>query len=302
MSKIKSTIYNIAREKVKNYLTNNLGKVVEEEDKLVCYVEVNKIKKDHRDYHAMCYGVGEKDEKLVKLYKLNKPIYYIFDNIDLFTRQIRIGGYNHANIIIKNCNFNLGGSIDTDGECVIDNSSIRGFHYFSIHANDLTIKNDANIENTFDHGYILLKAINNLQITDTTLGAKEKNTKFMLDSDHRLDIKNSKVFGKLIECNAPVVTADDETTLNATGRVIVDTEYFNHIRVLAPTVLLADKEYQTDNKEVTLKQFNDPLSIKRLELINVLSNIRDKCIEINSRKLASYEQELSSESIKQIVR
>lgn len=38
--------YQRKRERVKRNLTRNLGKVIEEEDRLVCYVDKNKIEKD----------------------------------------------------------------------------------------------------------------------------------------------------------------------------------------------------------------------------------------------------------------
>lgn len=42
---IKEKIYQILRNYYKNYLTNNLGKVVETDDKLICYVKKKKVSK-----------------------------------------------------------------------------------------------------------------------------------------------------------------------------------------------------------------------------------------------------------------
>ena len=42
MNKIKKCVYNLAREYVKKQLTGNLGKVVEKEDRLICYVNKTK--------------------------------------------------------------------------------------------------------------------------------------------------------------------------------------------------------------------------------------------------------------------
>ena len=45
----KILLTNIVRNFYKGYLVGNLGKVVEEEDKLICYVDKNKIKEENYD-------------------------------------------------------------------------------------------------------------------------------------------------------------------------------------------------------------------------------------------------------------
>ena len=66
MDKIKQKMY-------LNCLKNNLGKVKENEDKIICYGEPEKIKKyeDKRWYHFV-FNVN----------KLNKPLHIIFDGIE----------------------------------------------------------------------------------------------------------------------------------------------------------------------------------------------------------------------------
>ena len=45
MTSFKKILYNITRIYTKNYLINNLGKVIEEDKKIICYVKKSKIKK-----------------------------------------------------------------------------------------------------------------------------------------------------------------------------------------------------------------------------------------------------------------
>ena len=45
MTTFKKIIYQITRIYTKNYLINNLGKVIEEAKKIICYVKKSKIKK-----------------------------------------------------------------------------------------------------------------------------------------------------------------------------------------------------------------------------------------------------------------
>ena len=43
MNRIKKALYDLARNDAKKYLTNNLGIVVEEDDRLICYVEKSRV-------------------------------------------------------------------------------------------------------------------------------------------------------------------------------------------------------------------------------------------------------------------
>ena len=55
---ITEIIYDMKRENTKRKLTSNLGRVVEEEDKLICYVNKRNLKKEQGKY--------ETAEKVVK--------------------------------------------------------------------------------------------------------------------------------------------------------------------------------------------------------------------------------------------
>lgn len=107
MNNIKSFIYKLARKSVMNRFTRNLGKVVEENDKLVCYVSKNKCWKDGSfTYTIPCSEISSSVEKeLANSYGLNKPIYYVIEGIDFGKHQVHVFGYDNAKVIIRNCNF-----------------------------------------------------------------------------------------------------------------------------------------------------------------------------------------------------
>lgn len=79
----KILLTNIVRNFLKGYLVGNLGKVVEEEDKLICYVDKNKIKEEKYNYTIYCYGINDKDNELAKIYNLDKPVHYVIEGITL---------------------------------------------------------------------------------------------------------------------------------------------------------------------------------------------------------------------------
>ena len=45
MNKFKRILYDVTRPYAKNYLTGNLGKVVEDDEKITCYVKKVKLKR-----------------------------------------------------------------------------------------------------------------------------------------------------------------------------------------------------------------------------------------------------------------
>ena len=64
MNIFKKALYNIARPYAMKYLTGNLGKVVEDDEKITCYVKRIKVKDYH--YTIACFGIGENQEKFAK--------------------------------------------------------------------------------------------------------------------------------------------------------------------------------------------------------------------------------------------
>ena len=174
IKKIKLGIFNILRHYVKSYVTGNLGKVVEKDDYLVCYVKKGKIKNHKFHNYITCPGIKEKDKELAKVYNLYKKVYYIFEDLEFNNNDITIFGYGeNSEIIIKNCKFNYGLSIKTLGNCTVDNCFIASFCNLNLHAKNLILKN-MNINNTLKYaGFDLqvgFSAEQNLSIENCNIG------------------------------------------------------------------------------------------------------------------------------------
>lgn len=95
MNTFKKALYNITRPSAMKYLTGNLGKVVEDDEKITCYVKRSKVKKKDYHYTIACFGIGENQEKVAKAYNLNKPICYVIDGLKF--KNIK---YIYSDIII----------------------------------------------------------------------------------------------------------------------------------------------------------------------------------------------------------
>ena len=91
-------------------LTGGIGKVEVFDNKIVCYVKQNLLdkvaKSEKRGYKIILNDIDsflEDDRKLMYVFDLDKPLYYVFDNI-IFEDGLQFNsGYVH--VIFKNCTF-----------------------------------------------------------------------------------------------------------------------------------------------------------------------------------------------------
>ena len=109
---MKKKIYNIIRNYLKKQFTGNLGKVVEKDDALYCYVDKKKCRRRRFFLDIMCLGIKRCDKELAKRYNFDKKVYYIeLDNntSNLFDR-IFAGCVNLQSIDLKNTKIKTIGS------------------------------------------------------------------------------------------------------------------------------------------------------------------------------------------------
>ena len=178
----KILLTNIVRNFYKGYLVGNLGKVVEEEDKLICYVDKNKIKEEKYSYTIYCYGITGKDKELAKRYNLDKPVHYIIEGITLKDKKVYIYNFHNddCNITIKNCDFDWGCSIAANCDCTIDSTHIREFHLLMIDTKNLTIKNmDLTNELAIAGANLSIRlgATENINLINSNIGKEKERTK-----------------------------------------------------------------------------------------------------------------------------
>jgi len=304
MNKFKKTLYNVTRTCVKKYLTGYLGKVVEDDEKITCYVKKDKIKKKDYLYTIPCFGIGEQYEKIATAYKLNKPICYVIDDIELEKHKVYIFGYNDCEVIIKNCNFGLDSHIHVNGKCTLDNTNITTFSCLSIIANDLIIKNmnSDQIRVISSESNIYFDANNKIEVIDSNIGSQNKDIKVSFTATKELNVVNSNIFGKEVKCKSSTINVDEKSSLIATDKVNLRTDNFNAINIKAPAIVLNGEEITNEKKSVVFKKITEPLALKRFELVNLLKKVKTQCENINSKKVLEYEEQLSVQSISKVIK
>lgn len=306
MNKLKKALYNITRPYARMCLTYDLGKVVEDDEKITCYIKKSKIIKKDRNCIISCFGIGEneKRKKFAKAFNLDKRICYVIDGIDLRKYQVYIFGHDNCEIIIRNCNLGLGSSIWVDGKCTLDNTNIITLSSLSISAKDLVIKNmnKDQIKSFVSSSSICFDADNRIDVIDSNIGNQNEDVTISLASTNELNIINSKIAGKIVNCKSSTINTDEKSSLTATDRINLQTDELSKIKMETPTVVLNGKEMINKNKKVVLEKVTEPLELKRIELINLLKKIKNKCEIINSKRVLQYQEELGIQPISKVLK
>ena len=290
--KIKQIISKIKRNLYLKYITGNIGKTIEQDNKIICYVNKKKlIKKNKKEallYHYPLRNIN------------NEKICYILENIKLDNIPLSIIISQDNELIIKNCELNVEFINIDEGKCTIDNSKINGFYKTTIiYSKDLIIKNMNN--NSFKllgGDKLKLNAYNNLTIINSNLSQNnEPYLNIQITSNNKLNIINSKIKGKIITINTPILNMDNKSVLKSTNITKIYSEDFNSINITSPTILLNGELVKKNQETIILKKVKSTLEEKRLELINYLKLIKNEINSNNKIKLNNYKTELENKPL-----
>lgn len=290
---IKDKIYEIKRNKVKEELTNHLGEVVENSDKLICYVKRSILKSKEFNETLLCYGINQSNIKLADAYNLNKPIWYIFDGIERHNQMLHIDGCYNSTILISNSNLaNVFLDISTDGKLKINNSTLMGNLYFSLDAKDLEI-NRCIIKYMYNKDAIYnIYGENSINIKDSEVGNSKVNLDF---GTPNLILSGNTIVGKTIDISeVRNLICDDNTMITAKENIWIEAESINQIDAMAPSITVNGKEYES---RFVRNKYKEEIDQKRCELLDVLAKIRDKYTDKYSTMLKKHQDSLYSKPL-----
>ena len=264
-----------------NTITNNIGKIVETKDKIYCIVNKNKIKSTSFITDIYCEGYNPRNKEIREKYNINKPICYVFRNIN-FNKEVRIFGYDSVDIYIENCKFKYNNYISTKGDCALVNSVMEPTLSNTILSNNLVVGN-SNI-NAFNK--IILGAIDNLVINNSKITGYDMlsyNPCVCISSNKKtISIDNSNISSKNINISAPNILFSKSSLVKGKNSISITSD--NIDRILCDTKSLIFNGKTIASGKITLNKEELELLQKRQELLSNLTNINDDVKEKISNK------------------
>lgn len=134
--KFKGMAYEFGRKNYLRKVVSDVGRIVEKEDKVECYASQNIVDMNYKNsgsYKLTLHGLNSSSRKVkenIEYYKLNKEVYYIFNNI-YFDRTIKIDASNGTKVHFNNCSFNKGIIIVNGDKIVLENNNYNdGFNNY----------------------------------------------------------------------------------------------------------------------------------------------------------------------------
>lgn len=316
-------IYKISR---KNYLKGtieNIGNIIEEDDKITCYVTKDLLKRNCKGhfYELHCAGMNtvyEKSKELIDYYKLDKPVYYIFDGIT-FEHSVSLTA-NFSQIIFRNCTFTNGLKLLWGNEITLENNKYINWANFSEHDREflygnidkLTIIND-NFINSYE-----LKNIGDKSELGINIKADEihiRNSNICAENNGQINIRAKKTIIYESTIAGPEIYIDSDSIifgkslLKADNGIIIENKncdcdievgFYNNE---APYVVYNGVEMTNDNNEsLTVNDSQVELQEKRQMLLQTLENIKNECNKITTNQIEKVTENLKQTPIGKVLK
>lgn len=265
---------------LKKKITNNLGKVIEENDKLICYVNRKKCKSNKKEYNIIC--INRLDRDIIDKYGLDKDIYYVFDDLD-FNKKVNIIGDEKSHISINNSKFDYGLSIYTDGRCSLDRTFIRAYNLFVVHAYDLEIKdmNICNVMSALNYNLIVnLEVDKKLDVINSSIGQLKTNTKIMISSE-KFSALNSKISADNVLIDSNNILFDNSVIIGNREVELINNK-FKNVDVKSSNIIYNKNKINKSSEIVSLSDMLDLSVVKKVELIDFLKKVKQECNTCNN--------------------
>lgn len=300
LNKIEELKCKRTRAKFLKQVISNIGTIEEKEDCIICYVKQELLEKNGKRvfYELHCNGMNtiyDKSRELVDYFKLNKPVYYIFDGIN-FDTVVNISSL-FANIIFKNCTFNIGIRCLFANSITFKNNKYNCWTEFKDYGNaflygkinNLRIEHEQFINNpefhNFDNNFGINVETNKISIVCSNIQA---------GNNGQINVKANETVLQYSKMIAPEIYLDSDSIffgkslLKAENGIIIENKncecntevgFYN---VDSPYTVYNGAEITTDYDDK-----NKELKENRLKLVKTLKNVINKCNQSTLVKSAS---------------
>ena len=317
-NKAKKKIYNEARKAYLMKSICNIGRIVETDDKIICYVEqeaLDKYKEKRPIYDLSLRGmnvVTDGIRETTEAFGLDKDVEYIFDGIK-FENGLKFTS-TWCNVVFKNCTFEKSIYITWGNEITFENNKyIDDFDVYFLGNCFLTanmVKKITFINENFVNSskYVYSKPIFGMKIEAGEVEFIDcvvvcQNTGGIKIDAVQTKLENSAFIGDhffikstSIKSSDTVITGKESVTIQNSncdfdGEVKSKMIVYNGIELSAKS----DEKVKVDVDEVKLR-------CQREKVIQELRRIRDYCLLVNEEKIQKVRDELNSDTVSKVLK
>lgn len=300
----KKSIHSLIRKLYLKYEIGKLGKIKEEEDKIICYVTKIKNNKYNNRLYLNILGIDNNSE-LIKELKLDKPLYYVFENIT-FNTSLDIN--SRVNLTFKNCTFNNRTIITSKENIDLTNNKFLNkkdnYYYYFL---EVLAKNVNFIDNNFFNEN---RIISNLEVA-INMGIEETltiiNSKIDTFADIQIDsekmiINNSEINAQKVDLSAH--SMNSRNSIIKAKSLYIDNEQFDfEENIKSPYIDYNGVIIKSDENElIKIDKEKIKLLYARKLLIEKLKQINEKCKEINDKKLKEIQDNLNKSLVSKVLK
>lgn len=275
--------------------TNGIGKIVETDDKFICYINNKKIKNVKYGNTELVlrayYDYLEDMIKVYKFYKINKPIYYFIDGYN-FKSGLCLCSLGNAYVTFKNCVFNSNIVINSNNSVTfIDNEyndcNVVSKTFFEADVKELKFINDKfyNSDNSHYSGLFGLDIVSErLEVINSNIMID--NCRSLVNDKSSVSVKSKEIIFKDSCINASIVCLDYENADIINSNIISSKAVIIDDKSKSTNISCVKAPYFVYNNEQVIKEvrLKEDLSAKRKELTTFLINLRNICLDINNNK------------------
>lgn len=229
-------INDVKRKMLKNDVFSTCkkyGNVVEEDDKIVCYINKNKLKIENDKYFVDLW-LSNYYDKTSRFY-FGKPFYFEMKDIEIKDCEFVISGHYNCNFLINNCKFDKGLIIVGNyNNLIFNNVSITEDKEFYLKANNILF-NNVTLKNKFTYVkndlLVFIQANDGLIMNEVSFGNQNKCNSLLLISND-LNIKNSRIESDYLLIKSNNFNIDRESNVKVNDRaelVSMDTHSLNRV-------------------------------------------------------------------------
>ena len=309
LKKLKNHIHSNIRKRHIEQTIGNIGKITENDLKIVCNVDQKKLDdlKQASDILIIDLNNYTQDNNSI----LEKPVLYIFDQIQ-FTTRIVVNSPN-VSVLFKNCTFTRKINIYSANSIIFDDNSYiisdsaypYSGCYIDVSTNSqikrLSFINEKHIDTSWksNKNYTSSKGqcfkIDLLEIKNSMLTSNDPESLF-IDTKKTI-IDNSSLLVKELYFKSKNISFSNSFITSIEGIIIENENCDFEGNLNSPIVIYNGVSIPNKNKLIEQKEIKNA----RIDLIRKLKCIKDYCNYLNNKKIKDLRKQLNKTKINTIL-